>query len=106
MEIYVTISTALIKAYIDAYRWPFESHWVGFTVSATIVFVVCWISCEIFPIFLYNVVFNPAINLMKGLSVWYIGDTAWTDKILKDWFDEYAGQTWFFCNLILLIITI
>jgi hypothetical protein len=75
-------------------------------VSAAIVFVVCWISSEIFPIFLYNIIFNPTLNLLKGIASFYIGDTAWTDQILKDWFGEYAGQAWFFCNLILLILTI
>jgi hypothetical protein len=102
----ITISTAILKALIDAYRWPFESHWVGFTVSAAIVFVVCWISSEIFPIFMFNVIFNPALNLLRALPFFFIGNTAKTDQILKDWFGEYAGQAWFFCNLTLLILTI
>lgn len=106
MEVIVTISTAILKALVDAYRWPFENHWIGFAAVAGIIFVVCWMSCEIYPIFLFNIIFNPALNLLRALPFFYIGNTAKTDKILKKWFGRYAGQTWFFCNLILLILTI
>lgn len=102
----VTISTALIKAVVDLYRWPFINHWVGFVISAAIILAVCLMSSEIYPIFLFNVLFNPALNTLKGLSFFYIGDTADTDKLLKQLFGKIAGEVWFFCNLTLLILTI
>jgi len=102
----ITIITALLKAYIDVNRWPFENHWIGFVASGMVVLTVCWISCEIFPIFLYGLVFNPAVNLMSRLPIFYIGDTSRIDQFLKKTFGRAAGHIWFFCNLILLILTI
>jgi len=106
MMILITISTALAKAYIDVKRWPFENHWIGFTIAAAIIFSVCWYTCEIYHIFLYNVIFNPAVNLMKGLPIWYIGNTAKPDKIIRYFLGENDGYMWVIINALLLIITI
>lgn len=102
----ITILTAVFKAIIDAYRWPFDNHIIGFLVVALVIFIICWIDCEIYHIFLYNVVFNPSINLITGRNIFYIGDTAWTDKTLKRYFGNQAGQVWIGSNVVLLILTI
>jgi hypothetical protein len=106
MMIILTISTALIKAVIDAYRWPFENHWIGFVAAAVIVLAICWFDQEIYHVFLFNVFFNPMLNFIKGLSIWYIGSTAWIDKMLRKLFKDFAGPVWIGVNLILSIITI
>lgn len=102
----ITILTALTKAYIDFRRWPFENHWIGFVVVAVVMLSVCLIWWKVYPLFLYGLIFNPALNLMKGQPFFYVGDTAETDKTLKGIFGKWAGQAWFLLNLILLIITI
>lgn len=105
MEVLIVVATALIKAYVDLKRWPFKNHWVGLLIVSLIILPICWFSCEIYPIFLYNVIFNQSLNIMKGLPFFYMGDTAKTDQIMKNLFGNFAGQVWFFCNLTMLILT-
>jgi len=101
-----TISTALIKAYIDFRRWPFENHWIGFLAAALIICLLMWKHGEIYPMFLFNAIFNPALNTMKGLPFFYIGSTSIIDKELTLLFDRYAGQWWFYSNIVFMITSI
>ena len=102
----LTILIALIKAYIDHKRWPFTNHAIGFIIVAILILFICFLFDVVYPIFLFNVIFNPAINLMRRLPLFYLGDTAFTDLILKEYLGPKAGLIYFLINLLLLILTL
>lgn len=55
------------------------------------------------PFFLYGGWFNQFINMQRGLPFFYIGETAWTDRMARKYLGENAGVIIFIsCNVAVL----
>lgn len=85
------VIAALIESYFDAKTLSPEH---GRSASIRVVcialytcFTVVGIPFQIAYLFmglvLYSAVFDPAYNLWKGSKVWYMGNTAITDKLAR-----------------------
>lgn len=106
MYLFATIMVAIaiaIKAYFDNKNWGNVDHIGGILGVLLFLGPVALVMQSFYPLFLFGLLWNLVINRVRGLPVFYIGDTAWTDKILKRIFGKNAGEAF---ALIMLILTI
>lgn len=97
----VTI-TVIIKSLIDIKNWGNVDHKKGIIIAGLIIIpLVLWLGNPA-PIFLYGMLFNPVINLIKGLPLFYIGNTAYIDKLLNRYLGKHSGLIFFIFNFIML----
>jgi len=96
----LTILTVWIKVWFDNRNWGNVDHTKGIVLVALVLFPLCLISTSLYPIFLYGMLFNPTINFVRDLPLFYIGDTSKVDILLKEIFEENAGEAFFLINFI------
>lgn len=86
----ITILVSVIEAYYDA-NTKNPEHLISAIVRTASIFVVCWynfgfvnaIFVSIALMSLYSAVFDPLYNVFSGKKWYYIGKTAWTDKVAR-----------------------
>lgn len=86
-----TVIASVLEAYFDAKKRAIN-HTISAIVRAifaiAISYYMYWHPAyitlyAIILLLIYTIVFDPAYNFFKGVSLWYIGQTAVTDKFAR-----------------------
>ena len=95
----ISIASSIAEAYFDAKKKVINhsiSAFVRLTsavgISYYLFFHPYYISLySVILLVIYTIVFDPFYNVFKGMKVWYIGNTAVTDKLAR----KYIGKDGF-----------
>ena len=105
-EIIIVLAVIAIKAYWDNKNWGNVNHTKGIVLVALVLIPLSIIIRNPYPIFLFGALWNPTINTVRNLPMFYIGKTSTIDKILTWLFGKAAGVVFFIINLICLQMAI
>ena len=103
IAISVTLITVFVKAYWDSENWGHVNHTVGIGLVALILVPICFYIHNPYPLFLFGATFNLVINKIRGLPTFYVGNSSFTDKMLRKIFIKNPGESFVILNFLLLI---
>lgn len=106
MGFLITFLVIAIKAYWDNKNWGKVDHTKGIVLVSLILIPLSIIVKSPYPIFLFGMLWNPVINTVRRLPLFYIGDTSTIDILLKKIFPARQGESFFLINFLGLIYCI
>jgi hypothetical protein len=92
----IVVLVIAIKAYFDNKNWGNVDHAKGLFYVSIVLIPVAVATISLYPLFLYGLFWNPTINLIRDLPLFYLGDSARTDRVLKKIFGKNAGEAFAF----------
>lgn len=90
-------------------------HWTRFSITVLVLSIydllVFKLDCSIllvlsYQYFLYTLCFDLLLNKFTKRELWYIGNTATSDKIVRLFLGTYGGKTYAIIKLIVCVISL
>ena len=101
----IVFITIAIKAYWDNKNWGKVEHTKGIVLVSLVVIPLSILINSWYPVFLFGMLWNPVINVVRQLPLFYVGNTAAIDIMLKRIFPDRPGESFFLLNFLGLIYT-
>lgn len=106
MGFLITFLVIAIKAYWDNKNWGKVDHTKGIVLVSLILIPLSIIVKSPYPIFLFGMLWNPVINTVRRLPLFYVGNTATIDIALNFLFGKKAGEVFALMLFVLFICSV
>lgn len=105
ITILITIIVVVVKVILDIKNWGNVDHTKGIVLVSAILIPLSIVVKSLYPLFLFATLFNPVLNVSKGLPFFYIGKTSEVDKFLREIFKDLAGEAFMLLMFLAFIYT-